>query len=203
MADKDPLLLDQQVAFQKEQDNKAIQQVVPKEQLEVGKNYTVNQLLEHMIIYSDNDAANVLAMSIPQSEFFKPYNELGLPEPRLDNGEYFITVVDYASFFRVLYNSTYLDREDSERALSLLATTAFKNGLVAGVPENVRVSHKFGERQWEGSNEQQLHDCGIVYHAVRPYILCVMTKGKDASRLSEVVKNISKISYEEVDSQTH
>lgn len=202
MADEDPTLLAQELPFQKEQDNNRAQIIPPEVTLEVGKNYSINQLLEHMIIYSDNDAANVLALSIPQAEFFRPYNELGLPAPRMKAGEYFVTVVDYASFFRVLYNSTYLGREDSERALSLLATTAFKNGLVAGVPDNVRVSHKFGERQWEGSDEQQLHDCGIIYHPVRPYVLCIMTKGKDTERLVEVTKNISKISYDEVDSQT-
>lgn len=202
MSDQNPSFLEQEFTFQSTQDNHKSQLIPPEKVMEVGKNYSVSQLLERMIMYSDNDAANVLALSIPQAEFFRPYNELGLPAPRMNSGEYFITVVDYASFFRVLYNSTYLDREESERALSLLSTTAFKKGLVAGVPENIRVSHKFGERQWEDSNEQQLHDCGIIYHPVRPYILCVMTKGKDTERLTEVTRSISKISYDEVDSQT-
>ncbi len=198
IADHNPTFLEQDIVFQKEQQSKRQQQIVPQQRLEVGKSYTINELLEHMIIYSDNDAANVLSYVIPQVELYKPYTELGILAPKIGSDDYELTVIQYASFLRVLYNATFLDREDSERALALLATTVYKDGLVAGLPENTRISHKFGERQWDDGREQQLHDCGIIYQPVRPYILCVMTRGKDQARMSEVIKTLSKITYNEV-----
>ncbi len=202
IADSNPAFLEQGVEFQKEQDTQQAQQIPAKNPLEVGKNYTINQLLEHMIMYSDNDAALVLLHNIPQAEVYKPYTELGITEPKFGNEQYNLTVIQYASFFRVLYNATFLSREYSENALSLLSSTIYNDGIVAGVPDSVRVSHKFGERQWEGGTLQQLHDCGIVYHTSRPYILCVMTQGKDQKKMSKVIQNISKITYTEVDTQT-
>jgi hypothetical protein len=40
-------------------------------------------------------------------------------------------VIDYASFFRVLFNASYLNRKDSEKALALLTKVAFRDGLIA------------------------------------------------------------------------
>jgi len=42
----------------------------------------------------------------------------------------------------------------------------------------------------------QLHDCGIVYYPQRPYVICVMTKGRDLDVLKNVIKGISEIVYE-------
>jgi len=38
----------------------------------------------------------------------------------------------------------------------------------------------------------QLHDCGIVYSAQRPYFLCVMTRGSDVQRLAGVIAQASR-----------
>ena len=38
----------------------------------------------------------------------------------------------------------------------------------------------------------QLHDCGIVYLPGRPYFLCVITEGRDADTLAEVIREISR-----------
>lgn len=119
--------------------------------------------------------------------------------PVIEEGEYFITVKDYVSFFRVLYNSTYLDRTLSEKALELLSKSEYQDGLEAGVPEEVRVAHKFGERKFEETGERQLHDCGIVYHPIRPFLMCVMTKGKSLNDLSSVIAALTKTAYAEVD----
>ncbi|MDO8560151.1 MAG: serine hydrolase [bacterium] len=57
-----------------------------------------------------------------------------------------MSVKDYASFFRILYNASYLNREQSERALGLMTKTRFRDGIIAGVPAGRPVAHKFGER---------------------------------------------------------
>jgi len=82
--------------------------------------------------------------------------------------------------------------------LEFLSQVEFKEGIVAGVPRDVVVSHKFGERGTADSNTLQLHDCGIVYYPSNPYLLCVMTRGSDFEKLKEVIKTISATIYREI-----
>ncbi|HEX8923420.1 MAG TPA: serine hydrolase, partial [Patescibacteria group bacterium] len=114
------------------------------------------------------------------------------------NGD-IISVKSYASFFRILFNSSYLDNDMSEKALEILSTSRFKDGLIAGVPNGVAIAHKFGERQYLATGQKQLHDCGIVYPASsRPYLICVMTRGQDFSHMENSIKDISAAIYNEV-----
>lgn len=110
-----------------------------------GKTYTIEELVELMIEDSNNDAALLLTQIISKEELEESYKDLGIdiPEYRKD---YSIQVRSYASFLRILYNATYLNKELSEKALDILSRTAFKDGLARGVPPEIPVSHKFGER---------------------------------------------------------
>src|SRR6185437_13516132 len=93
---------------------------------------------------------------------------------------------------------TYLSPEMSEKALKLLSQTTFTSGIVAGVPKNIPVAHKFGERAYDTDATKELHDCGIVYFPNHPYMLCIMTKGTDFGSLATVLKTISQKTYDEV-----
>jgi beta-lactamase class A len=102
----------------------------------------------------------------------------------------------------VLYYSTYLNKDYSEKALELLSNTEFTQGLVAPLPRSVTVAHKFGERALpDGTN--QLHDCGIVYYPGHPYLLCIMTKGPDFKDLTQAIQQISSKVYSEATSMYH
>src|SRR5207248_2823209 len=105
------------------------------------------------------------------------YQNFEIPVPGALTPNPQVSVVTYSSFFRVLYNASYLTRDDSQKALALLAGVDYKDGLVAGVPASVPIAHKFGERETTGDTTKQLNDCGIVYYPSHPYLLCVMTRG--------------------------
>ncbi len=201
LAEQNPKILDEKVLYNGTEDKDANQNVRPSIELEPTIEYTYEQLVERMIIYSDNNAAKLLSQEVKEAAFFKPYDELGLDAPVLQHGEYYLKVKDYATFFRVLFNASYLTREYSEKALGLLLKSEFRDGLVAGVPQGVLVAHKFGERIWEDTKEHQMHDCGIVYFPNNPYLLCVMTRGNDFSSLSSVIRDISKLVYDEIAAQ--
>ena len=111
-----------------------------------------------------------------------------------------MTVKTYASFFRILYNGTYLTQRDSEHLLSLLSQSSFTQGLIAGLPTDMVVAHKFGEASLPDGTHQ-LHDCGIVYKPNQPYLICVMTKGTNFNTLAGVISHISKTVYKTIQSQ--
>lgn len=168
--------------------------------IESDKEYSTNDLLRAMIVSSDNNAMRILIENLPLEVQDQVYRDLGLHVPGTSDINDFMTVKDYAAFFRILYNASYLTPEYSEQALQLLTEVEFKEGLVAGVPSHIKVAHKFGERTF-GDGKKQLHDCGIVYLEDRPYLLCIMTRGTDYNALSEGIEILSRHIYQELSPQ--
>ncbi len=166
--------------------------------LKIGKSYTVEDLIRRMIIDSDNGAMNVLLSHIDDSYLSQVYSDLGLAGPTDSGNTYTISAKDYALFFRILYNATYLSRGSSEKALALLSQATFKDGLVAGLPTGTLVAHKYGEHIVStsgGIDSVELHDCGYVYASDAPYLLCVMTKSKTLLESEKVISGVSRIIY--------
>ncbi|HNW88582.1 MAG TPA: class A beta-lactamase-related serine hydrolase [Bacteroidales bacterium] len=172
--------------------------IVDKESLILGNTYTVNQLLEYMIIHSDNDAKEILYKILGEAYIHNVMAECGMNLDNVDMSMDFITVKEYSSFFRILYNSSYLNRDMSEKALELLSRVAFNEGIPAKLPKNIKVAHKYGERAFIDNDIKQFHDCGIVYAPNSPYLICVMTKGKDFGQLVKIIADISGIVYDAV-----
>lgn len=165
----------------------------------VGKSYTVRELLERLMVNSDNDAKDMLHDHVDQSLVNDVFSDLGLNAPALGDRGDSMSAKSYSLFFRTLYNGTYLSRKSSEFALEMLTRVAFKDGLAAGLPKDVEVAHKFGYRVFNPPHNgvsAELHDCGIVYSDSKPYFLCVMTKGSNYEDLASVIQEISRRVYE-------
>ncbi len=196
-ADTDPNVLSQKLDYTAIVDPG--QNYKPEHPLQNGS-YTVRDLIEAMIIDSDNNALNVLYNNDKQS-LADVLKSLSIPPPSSIDQTDFMSPKTYSSIFRTLYSSTFLSRELSEQTLQLLSYTNFKNGLVAGLPKNMIVAHKFGEHTSTVNGvtqSRQLHDCGIVYYPEHPYLLCVMTRGQDFKKLEYVISNISRTVYSEI-----
>ncbi|MEI7523837.1 MAG: serine hydrolase [Mariniphaga sp.] len=163
-------------------------------QIQLGHRYTVKELLTYMIAYSDNNATNLLNTIIDINAFKKIFTDFGLDAPDWKSNDYPISSKDYSLFMRSLYNASYLTIEDSEFATELLAHSDFKNGLIKNLPEFVKKAHKFGEG---GSNlEPELSETAFIYLENKPYLLTVMTKGKDNRKLAQIISQISDIIYQ-------
>lgn len=171
----------------------------PAKSIEPEKSYTIEDLIHYMIIYSDNNATRLLHQNIREELLQKVYTDLGLDTPENASAVDFMNVVQYSYFFRVLYNATYLNRAYSEKALQLLSEPDFPQGIKAGVPADIKVAQKFGERTIYSpdgtADSRELHDCGIVYYPAHPYLLCVMTKGNNFDTMASTIKEVSKITY--------
>ena len=205
-AETDPSLLQKKLTVSDNPETgNNIQNIKPSVATVAKQEYTIEKLLEEMIIYSDNNAYNTLAENLTGDEIIKVYQDLDVDISKAfqDPNGNIITVKNYASFFRILYNGSYLNNEMSEKALKLLNQVEYKDALVAGVPKDIIVSHKFGERKYSDTNEIQFHDCGIVYFPKKPYLLCVMTKTtKNINQAINVIKQISQKVYQNFEKQT-
>ncbi len=168
--------------------------IIPQKSVIPGEKYTVEELIRYAIHYSDNLAANTLLQAMPEEELEKIYLDIGISPPDPKIGENFMNIMDYASFFEILYNASYLSKDMSEKALAILTESTFSLGLSSGVPIKVKIAHKFGERIFE--NQKQLHDCGIIYRQNNPYLLCIMTRSpitqdNNFQEMAEIIKDIS------------
>ena len=178
----------------------------PADSIEEGKPYSVEELLWRMIKYSDNDAYDLLVEYLyyisPDRDLLKQtYTDLGVIDPEgYSNAT--VTVKSYSSILVQLYNMSFFnEKKTSEKALYYLANSDFNFGLRAGIPADIQIAHKFGERFISEGDLKQLHDCGIVYHPYNPYLLCVMTRGHDIDTLAHIIASISKMFYEEFNSR--
>lgn len=191
MAEDHPGLLDRQVVFDQPFQRTQVPNFLDQT-IKVGSKYTIKELLHRMIENSDNDAADLLCKNLDPVAFKKIFTDFGFPEGHLST-VYPITAVEFSAYMEMLYNAGYLNIEDSEFATSLLTGTNFKQGMVSGLPDSLLVAHKFGE---SGDDEMhELHESGIVYYNDSPYLLTIMTKGKDINKLPEVISMISKLTY--------
>ncbi len=204
MEQAEPGILNKKLVFNgtyDRNDKESIQGSV--EPLTAGHSYTIRELIRRMIVYSDNNAQKFLEANIDLAFFKEVYTDLGLPFPYDAVNKDFISPKAFAIIFRILYNSSYLNKKLSETILELLSQSEYGEGLVAGVPEGTALAHKFGERTAVTEQNKliirELHDCGVVYKKNNPYSICVMTRGYNFSLLQGVISKLSQIVYEDAE----
>jgi len=167
------------------------------DRFEAGKPYPVRELVHGMLVRSDNAPVDPI---VSASDLFRDdiLSDLGIYRPDRDRegtGAWQVDARNYANLFRVLYNASYLRPAYSNEILSLLSESDFRQGLVSGVPDGTEVAHKYGEAAYpggDGNTVSVLNDCSIVYRKEAPYILCIMTEGKDLDALETVLRDLSK-----------
>ncbi len=207
-SEEDPTILKKEISYQDStakilEDFNTSEHYKPDNPIEVGQTYTVEQLIEKMIIESDNNAKNLLVLNFDSEDrYLRVYTDLGLAEaPELMGNQPSLSVHAYSAFYSVLYNASYLNKGDSNKVLSLLTQTKFNLGLTSKLPANIEVAHKFGEYGDANGAFIQLHDCGIVYYPSYPYMACIMTRGHDYQSLEGVIQDISLSIYQQIDKQ--
>jgi beta-lactamase class A len=202
LSETTPGLLNKRLVFNGKIDVDNEQTIQPSEKLVPGASYTVDELIDRMIKYSDNNSTELLLQNIDSSVMSKVFSDMNILLPNNGAAQDFMYIKNYAIFFRVLYASTYLNHADSEKALELLNESTFRDGIASPVPENQSVAHKFGEYglidpTTNAVTKREFHDCGIIYYPKHPYLLCIMTQGDDLNKLEKSVNDISDYIYSE------
>ncbi len=199
-AEKDSTVLTRRIKYEESKNRVPEQYTKPAHTLAPAQTYSIDELLHYMMNYSDNKATSLLYNALSDKELGDVLDSMDINNNPNEEGNS-LTVHGYSGFFRILYNAAYLNREMSEKALRLLSLQDFPQGIAAGVPKGIKVAAKFGEIVPENKSEDiQLHEFGIVYHPQSHYILGVMTRGHDFAAQAEIIRDISKMIYREVDS---
>lgn len=192
-AETEPGLLEKKFLFEKPHKDLP-NQYYSARTLQPGHSYTIKELFHFMIVYSDNNANIELVERMDMDAFANMFRAMKLSVPSMRDYSYQVGTRDYSKFLELLFNASYISMDASEYATELLAESTFKEGLVKKIPKTVAVAHKMGE--WGDGQTVELHDCGIVYVDKNPYILSVMTRGHDMTKLSDIIANISNMAYE-------
>jgi beta-lactamase class A len=169
----------------------------------VGEKETIRELLRLMITVSSNLATNILIERVTPERVMELMREIGANNIRVRRG-----VEDGKAFEKGLNNTTtardlmiILRRIAERRAVSpkasdemikVMLDQKFNEGIPAGLPKEVRVSHK------TGSITKVNHDAAIVYAPGRkPYVLVVLERGiEDEKRAHKLIADISRVVYE-------
>jgi beta-lactamase class A len=158
-----------------------------------GYSPTIEELLDYLIIESDNTAVLTLSNSVlSEDDIYYADIAMGLVSPTTSNTQPVLSAKEYSNIFRSLYYSTYLRRDFSELALILMMNTSYDTQLPAGIPPEVKMSHKIGYYIEQG----YYHDCGIVYATPNPYLICVMTSNFTRAEADRFISTISKTVYD-------
>ncbi|MEN9561693.1 MAG: hypothetical protein RIQ56_966, partial [Candidatus Parcubacteria bacterium] len=96
-AEKDPLVMAREITYAQSSATNEDQPFTPKISVLQGKKYSVRELLEIMLLESNNEAAIALADVAEDGQITEIYRELGLEEPKLGH-DYNINAHKYASF---------------------------------------------------------------------------------------------------------
>jgi len=199
MNEINPGLLDRQILFDRPFELSKKPEFISKS-IQIGKKYTIRELLTYMIAYSDNNATLLLNTLIDVKIFKKVFTDLGLPEPDWNASDYPLTSNDFSLFMRALFNASYLNIEDSEFAYKLLSKSDFKEGILKSLPPSIKAIHKFGEAG--DLVEKQLHESAVIYLDNNPYLVTIMTKGTDMKKLPEVINQISSLIYQNMNTSS-
>jgi beta-lactamase class A len=147
--------------------------------------HTIEDLVRRSLTESDNTAHFILLRNLETEEIEAVYEHVGLKGFFDTDGR--ISAKRYAVIFRMLYTSSYLSPEHSQKLLELMTESAFSGFIEASLPEEVSFSHKIGI----AVDRNVFVDSGIVYVPGRPYILTVMVKGDDERRAGETMSEVS------------
>lgn len=160
-----------------------------------GAKLTVREAIKIMILTSDNTAKNALKKQLNDAELNAVFAHVGIPNPYQPQNGQMVSPRGYSRIFKSLYFATFISADLSEKLLDLATDTQVESLISAGIPPEIQVSHKYGERP------DEIADCGIIYHPKNPYFLCMMTHNMELPQAKSLITTVSKTIFDFVHSK--
>lgn len=133
-----------------------------------GTVYTLRQLARAMGQQSDNTAFHVISTKLGSQTINKMITDIGMRDT--DFTENTTTPSDIALLFKKMWQGNLISNKSRDEILDSLTKTIYEQFLAAGIPEGVRVAHKYGREI------HVINDAGIVF-GTHPTVITIMTKG--------------------------
>jgi len=138
--------------------------------------------IEAMGKRSDNNVFRELVAKFGKATIQSYINGLGMEKTSLEKNE--TTPKEIGNLFARLY------QDKDEKILTALTDTIFEDWIAKGVPEEVRVAHKYGRETGV------VNDAGIIY-SENPFVLVIMTQGVNELEADKVIPDLAKMIYSE------
>lgn len=152
-----------------------------------GTQLTYRSLLEYMGKQSDNTALNIVKKKLGEAKISEFLVDIGMNHTDYSNN--MTTPSDISLLLRKLYEGRVVPTQMRDLLFDDLTGTIYENHLVKGVPEGVRVAHKYGKEV------HVVNDAGIVF-AESPYVVVIMTDGVVEPEADSIFPELSKIVYD-------
>lgn len=154
-----------------------------------GTVYTYQKMLELMGKQSDNTAFSVFTKLLGKEKIQEVIDYLGMKNTSFAENK--TTPADIGRFFREMYWGNQGNRGYQGKILENLTDTIWEDRIPAGVPEEIRVSHKIG------TEVGVISDAGIVF-GKKPYILAILSRDVLEKEAKEALPKISLMIYERI-----
>jgi beta-lactamase class A len=169
----------------------------------VGSVFTLEELIEPMIIQSDNTATNALIDFLGFDTLNVYFKKMGLKntnivrkmmdfEERREGLENYATAEDMAFLLEELYRNNFLNKEISKQCLLLLGQQKINDRIPKNLPKDgTFIAHK------TGLERHVCHDVGIVYTQKGNFLICVLVKheNKLAKPAKKFISDIALLTY--------
>lgn len=173
------------VLFKGDADDKSGDPQNPLAKNPIGTRFTIQKLLEEMLVNSDNTAYFILLRNVEQDDLKDVIVALGMEHLFTKEGK--ISAKEYSRILRSMYTASFLNRANSEYLLSVLDKATFNEFLSKDIKDLVPFPHKYGEYLPYNAYS----DSGIVYIPNRPYIISVMVQGDKDKPFEEEKKRVA------------
>jgi beta-lactamase class A len=149
-----------------------------------GTKYTYRQIARLVANQSDNMGMEVIIRKLGgYAKTQTAVKALGMIKTNLRENE--TTAEETGNLLIQLAKGKLLSADSRKELFANLTKTINEDRLPAGVPENIRVIHKFG------SESGVVNDCGIV-EAKKPYVICILSNNVNAGEAEALMSQISK-----------
>ena len=167
-----------------------------------GTKLTIEELIELMIVESDNMATNML-IEIAGYDYLNTYFEkTGLKSTNISRKmmdmkkrsqgiENYTTAGDIALILEKIYTGSLLNKDISSRCLELLKRQKYRDRIAGKLPADTVVAHK------TGLENGVCHDAGVVFTDRGNFLICVLTRhqNKTAHRSKKFISEIAFLTY--------
>lgn len=151
-----------------------------------GSSQTYRELVEAMGQRSDNNAQKIVVASLGKEKINQTIETLGMKDTSLEENE--TSPRDVGLFFEKLWKGEIVSEKHKKEILEYLTDTIYEDWIASGVPDGVRVAHKYGREV------HVVNDAGIVY-SKNPFVMVLMTDGVVEKEADAIIPQIAEELY--------